>query len=127
VVVTCKHSQRCHDIHHNDIQHINIQHNDTQHNKKLNTTLSIVIECYYVDFQLCLLSMMLSAKNKPFTLSFFMLSVVILSVVMLSVIMLGVVMLSVIMLSVVMPFVIMLNVMLSQLSVLFWVRECTFV
>ncbi len=41
------------DIQHNDIQHNDIQHNDIQHNNKLNTTLSIMVECCYAKCQLC--------------------------------------------------------------------------
>ncbi len=44
------------DTQHIDIQHYDTLHNDIYHNNKLNTALSIMVECFYAEFKLCLWS-----------------------------------------------------------------------
>ncbi len=74
---------------HNDIQHNSTQHDSIQHHNKQNATLSIVAldtQCCYCEGHLCWGLLMLSATNKPFVLSVFMLNAIKVSVIMLSVV-----------------------------------------
>jgi hypothetical protein len=42
-----RHGIKHNDTQHNDIQRNDTQHNETQNNSKLNTTLSIMLLCYF--------------------------------------------------------------------------------